>query len=53
MFAFGEEVRYQIGDVCGVEASEDCKWCEDHCKKPDKCKVHKEPTVFDYEYVGG
>jgi hypothetical protein len=47
---FDTPILHQIGDVCGVEASEDCKWCEDHCKKPETCAVHKPLAI---EYTGG
>ena len=50
---FDAVITHQLGDVCGAVVTDGCKMCEDHCKKPGKCKVHKEPTVFDYEYVGG
>ena len=38
-------VLHQPGDVCGVETTDDCKWCDEHCKKPDACKVHKTVLV--------
>jgi DNA polymerase I-like protein with 3'-5' exonuclease and polymerase domains len=47
---FDVPLLHQPGDVCGVEVSEGCKWCEDHCKKPETCAVHK---PLEIEYTGG
>jgi hypothetical protein len=47
---FDVPLLHQPGDVCGVEVLEGCKWCEDHCKKPETCAVHK---PLEIEYTGG
>ena len=40
---------HQPDDVCGVETTDGCKMCEEHCKNPDKCELHK--TVLQGYYT--
>jgi hypothetical protein len=42
---------HQPDDVCGVETTDGCKMCEEHCKNPDKCELHK--TVLQGYYTEG
>jgi hypothetical protein len=48
-YEFDDPILHQPGDVCGVETVDGCKRCEEHCTKPDECKVHK--TVLQGYYT--